>query len=222
MRRVEKPWGHELIWAETSRYVGKILHITAGHKLSRQYHRKKEETFLIQAGSMDLEIGEPGAVVVHHMKVGDTFHCVPGTVHRMVAVSDVDVVEVSTPELDDVVRLEDAYGRQGTDTPLARCFSPIRGRCRRWLLAGYLCSPQSPALASTPYRRKPLALTRWFAVGADWAGLALRARGRGLRFALAGDWGAGGATFWAFCLCRVWCLRGRRWGRRRRGRRWGA
>jgi mannose-6-phosphate isomerase len=117
MRRVEKPWGYELIWAETSRYVGKILHITAGEKLSRQYHERKDETFLVQAGEMDLEVGDGPDRRTLRMGPRDAFHCPPGTVHRMVAVTDVDVVEVSTPELDDVVRLEDAYGRKGTSTP---------------------------------------------------------------------------------------------------------
>ena len=114
MRRVEKPWGYELIWAEAAGYVGKILHIKAGQKLSRQYHNRKEETFLVQTGEMDLEIGTGDELRTIRMKALDTFHCVPKTVHRMVAVTDVDVVEVSTPELDDVVRLEDAYGREGT------------------------------------------------------------------------------------------------------------
>jgi mannose-6-phosphate isomerase len=114
MRRVDKPWGHEIIWAETDRYVGKLLHIRAGHKLSRQYHVKKDETFFVQAGEMDLEIGKPPNVETRRLKVGDAFHCSPGTVHRMVATMDVDVIEVSTPDLDDVVRLEDAYGREGT------------------------------------------------------------------------------------------------------------
>lgn len=114
MRRVNKPWGYEIIWAETERYVGKILHIAAGQKLSRQYHVKKDETFLVQAGRMDLELGEGTDRKVVHMGVQDAFHCRPGTIHRMVAVTDVDVIEVSTPELDDVVRLEDAYGREGT------------------------------------------------------------------------------------------------------------
>lgn len=115
MRRVDKPWGYELIWAETKDYVGKILHINQGHKLSRQYHNIKEETFLVQSGEMDLEIGIPGVssapCVTHHMKPGDSFHCTPKTVHRMIAITDVDVVEVSTPHLDDVVRLQDDYGR---------------------------------------------------------------------------------------------------------------
>jgi mannose-6-phosphate isomerase len=118
MRRVEKPWGHELVWAETDRYVGKILHIRAGEKLSRQYHTRKDETFLVIRGAMDLEIGRPPAVEVKRLEHGGgAFHCTPNTVHRMVAVTDVDVVEVSTPELDDVVRLEDAYGREGTSKP---------------------------------------------------------------------------------------------------------
>jgi mannose-6-phosphate isomerase-like protein (cupin superfamily) len=114
MRRVEKPWGHELIWAHTSRYVGKILHIKAGHRLSRQYHRVKDESLLVQTGEMDLEIGQGDAIERRRMKAGDGIHITPGMIHRMIAVSDVDVIEVSTPELDDVVRLEDSYGREGT------------------------------------------------------------------------------------------------------------
>ena len=117
MRRVEKPWGHELIWAETPRYVGKILHIAAGQRLSRQYHVEKDETFLVQNGVMHLEIGTGADLKTIVLAAGESFHCVPGTVHRMIAVSDVDVIEVSTPELDDVVRLEDAYGREGTSAP---------------------------------------------------------------------------------------------------------
>jgi mannose-6-phosphate isomerase len=114
MRRVDKPWGHELIWAETPRYVGKLLHIQAGHRLSRQYHRVKEETLLIQSGEMELEVGPNEAIEKRRMVKGDVFHVKPGTIHRMIAVTDVDVIEVPTPELDDVVRLEDAYGREGT------------------------------------------------------------------------------------------------------------
>src|SRR5204863_7539505 len=100
MRRVEKPWGHELIWAETDRYVGKMLHITAGHRLSRQYHRRKEETFLVSQGEMDLEIGDGAERRTIRMRPNEAFHCLPGTIHRMIAVTDVDVVEVSTPDLD--------------------------------------------------------------------------------------------------------------------------
>jgi mannose-6-phosphate isomerase-like protein (cupin superfamily) len=117
MRRVDKPWGHELVWAETSRYVGKILHINAGERLSRQYHKVKEETLFVQEGEMLLEIGPAEQVSARRMTKGDTFHVAPGTIHRMVAVTDVDLIEVSTPELDDVVRLEDVYGRQGTNAP---------------------------------------------------------------------------------------------------------
>ena len=114
MRRVEKPWGYEIVWAETDRYVGKILHIAKGQKLSRQYHVRKDETFYVQSGEMDLEVGQGAELKTIHMKVGESFHCTPNTIHRMLGVTDVDVIEVSTPELDDVVRLEDAYGRQGT------------------------------------------------------------------------------------------------------------
>jgi mannose-6-phosphate isomerase len=110
MRRVDKPWGYEIIWAETEHYVGKILHINAGDKLSRQYHEFKEETFLVKEGEMFLEIGNPPMQKLH-MRTGDSYHCPPLTVHRMIAITDVDVIEVSTPQLDDVVRLEDDYGR---------------------------------------------------------------------------------------------------------------
>jgi len=114
MRRVDKPWGHELIWAETARYVGKLLHIRAGQRLSRQYHRVKEETLMVQSGEMEFEVGPAEAVEARRMKAGDVFHVRPGTIHRMVGITDVEVLEVSTPELDDVVRLEDVYGREGT------------------------------------------------------------------------------------------------------------
>jgi len=114
MRRVDKPWGHEIVWAETPRYVGKVLHIKAGEKLSRQYHQVKDETLFVQTGTMLLEIGPASAIVPRRMGPGDVFHVVPGTIHRMIAETDVDVFEVSTPELDDVVRLEDVYGREGT------------------------------------------------------------------------------------------------------------
>lgn len=112
--RVEKPWGHELIWAHTDRYVGKILHIEAGHKLSLQYHEVKDETIYIVSGEMDLVIVEDGKERVENMQAGDYRHLPTGTIHRMVAVKTCDVFEVSTPELDDVVRIEDEYGREGT------------------------------------------------------------------------------------------------------------
>jgi mannose-6-phosphate isomerase len=114
MRRVEKPWGHELVWAQTERYVAKVLFIRRGHKLSRQYHQVKDETLFVESGEMDLEVGQGAELEVLRMKPGDVYHVIPGTVHRMIAVEDVRVFEASTPELDDVVRLEDDYGRQGT------------------------------------------------------------------------------------------------------------
>jgi mannose-6-phosphate isomerase len=117
MRRVDKPWGHELIWAHTERYVGKVLHIKAGQRLSRQYHRVKDETLYLQSGTMILEVGAADACEPRRMTAGDVFHVTPGTIHRMIAETDVQVFEVSTPELDDVVRLEDVYGREGTSTP---------------------------------------------------------------------------------------------------------
>ena len=117
MRRVEKPWGHELIWAETDRYVAKVLFIKQGHKLSRQYHQVKDETLFIESGELDLEVAQGADVRTVRMKPGDAFHVTPGTIHRMIAAVDVRVFEVSTPELDDVVRLEDDYGREGTSAP---------------------------------------------------------------------------------------------------------
>lgn len=112
--RVEKPWGYELIWAHTGRYAGKILHVNAGEALSLQYHREKDETLYVLAGSMRVWLGpSEGELETRMMREGDSVRIAPGTVHRMEAVSDVDVLEASTPELDDVVRLEDRYGRAG-------------------------------------------------------------------------------------------------------------
>lgn len=113
--RVEKPWGYELIWAHTGRYAGKILHVNAGEALSLQYHRGKDETLYVLAGSLRLWLG-PSADALEErlMREGDGVRIVPGTVHRMEAVTDVDILEASTPELDDVVRLEDRYGRAGS------------------------------------------------------------------------------------------------------------
>ena len=112
MRKVDKPWGHELIWAETPKYVGKVLHIEAGKRLSLQYHNVKDETIMVQSGNLRLEVG-PSADNLHpiDMGPGDIFHIVTGLLHRMCAVTDVDVLEVSTPELNDVVRVQDDYGR---------------------------------------------------------------------------------------------------------------
>ena len=109
--RIEKPWGHELHWAKTDRYVGKILHVKAGHALSLQYHNRKDETMYLYSGQMVLETEQDGQLVKWEMKPGDSVHITPKTVHRITAVEDCDVLEVSTPDLDDVVRLEDRYGR---------------------------------------------------------------------------------------------------------------
>ena len=112
MRRVEKPWGHEEIWAETDRYVGKILHIKGGHRLSRQFHNKKDETIRVLSGVLILEIGVAGEVRRDVLMDGACYRISPGTVHRFCAErGDVQLVEVSTPELADVVRLEDDYVR---------------------------------------------------------------------------------------------------------------
>ena len=143
---VPKPWGHETIWARTDRYVGKILHIKAGHALSVQYHNRKDETVYLLAGVLKYWVQasqaqgpRPQAPGPHRtagtgetpvagrspipdltdvqLKVGDSFRITPGTIHYMEAVTDCDVLEVSTPELDDVVRLKDRYGREGTSAP---------------------------------------------------------------------------------------------------------
>ena len=111
-QRVEKPWGYELIWAKTDRYVGKLLHIEAGHALSYQFHRVKEETIYVLSGSLSLHVAEgdesPRVLV---LGPGEVFHILPGLRHRFEAVETVELLEASTPELDDVVRLEDRYGR---------------------------------------------------------------------------------------------------------------
>jgi len=112
MRTVEKPWGKEEIWAETDRYAGKFLYIEPGEMLSRQYHERKEETICVIDGVLQLEIGQ----YIHETRYlypGDTFHVTPGTIHRFCCFGRqaVKLVEVSTPELDDVVRLEDKYAR---------------------------------------------------------------------------------------------------------------
>ena len=109
---VDKPWGHELIWAWTDRYVGKILHVRAGEALSLQYHRVKDETIMVLSGRLRLEFFADGAPSSSRELVPrEPFHVTPELRHRMVAIEDTDVLEVSTPELDDVVRLEDRYGR---------------------------------------------------------------------------------------------------------------
>lgn len=117
--RVAKPWGHETIWARTERYVGKILHINAGHELSVQYHNRKDETVYLLSGEIVYRVQKEGDDVLDdmHLRVGESFRITPGTIHQMIAVTDCDVLEVSTPENDDVVRLSDKYGREGTTDP---------------------------------------------------------------------------------------------------------
>jgi mannose-6-phosphate isomerase-like protein (cupin superfamily) len=118
--RVEKPWGHELWWARTERYVGKLLHVRKGHSLSLQYHRVKDETIFVQSGLLLFETraaGTDGPLQKLEMGPGAAFRVTPGTIHRMTGLEDCDIFEVSTPELDDVVRLEDKYGREGTSQP---------------------------------------------------------------------------------------------------------
>lgn len=112
MRRVDKPWGHEEIWAETERYAGKFLVIRDGHMLSRQYHERKEESICVLSGVLDLELGSADSLQVKRLAEGQAHHITPGMIHRFCArAGDVRLVEVSTPELDDVVRLEDMYQR---------------------------------------------------------------------------------------------------------------
>jgi mannose-6-phosphate isomerase-like protein (cupin superfamily) len=118
-RKVEKPWGHELIWAETNAYVGKVLFVKAGEALSLQFHREKDESWLVQSGRAKVELGSAGDPMLNEEVVGPgaAFHFPPGTVHRVMALEDTTILEVSTPLLDDVVRLEDRYGREGTSKP---------------------------------------------------------------------------------------------------------
>ena len=118
-RKVEKPWGYELIWAETPDYVGKVLFVKAGESLSLQFHRVKDESWLVQEGRAKLELGSAGDAVLKEEVIapGATFRFRPGTVHRVTALEDTTIIEVSTAHLDDVVRLEDRYGREGTSAP---------------------------------------------------------------------------------------------------------
>lgn len=112
--KIEKPWGYELLWAETEYYVGKILHIKQGEKLSLQYHKIKDETIMVISGEMRFEVEEGNRMIFLILKPYEPYHIKPMTKHRMEAITDCDVLEVSTPHLQDVVRLEDKYGR--TDT----------------------------------------------------------------------------------------------------------
>ena len=118
---VPKPWGHEKIWARSDRYVGKIIHINAGHELSVQFHKKKDETIHLLSGEIVYRVqrdpSNQDLLDDVRLQIGESFRIAPGTVHQMVAVTDCDVLEVSTPEVDDVVRLSDRYGREGTTAP---------------------------------------------------------------------------------------------------------
>ena len=118
-RKVEKPWGYELIWAEAEQYVGKVLFVKAGESLSLQFHRVKDESWLVRDGRAKLELGSVGDAVLKEEVIGAgaSFRFRPGTVHRVTALEDTTILEVSTNQLDDVVRLEDRYGREGTSAP---------------------------------------------------------------------------------------------------------
>jgi len=109
--RVEKPWGYELIWARTDRYVGKILHIEAGHLLSLQYHDRKDESIYVLSGEIVLRLEQGETLIERRMGQGEAFHIQPKQVHQFEAVVTSDLIEASTPELDDVIRLKDRYGR---------------------------------------------------------------------------------------------------------------
>lgn len=119
VRKVEKPWGYELIWALTDDYCGKVLFVKAGSALSLQFHKEKDESWLVQSGRAKLELGDVGQPVLHEevISAGAAFRYRPGTVHRVTALDDTTILEVSTPHLEDVVRLEDRYGREGTSEP---------------------------------------------------------------------------------------------------------
>ncbi len=111
---VQKPWGHEVIWAHTGLYVGKVLHIKAGQALSVQYHDFKDETIHLLSGEMIYRVQVDGQLVDQRLKAGESYRNTPGVIHQMEAVTDCQVLEASTPHLDDVVRLTDRYGREGT------------------------------------------------------------------------------------------------------------
>jgi quercetin dioxygenase-like cupin family protein len=116
--RIEKPWGYEIWWAWTDQYVGKILHVRAGHRLSVQYHERKDETSYVLRGKLTLYKGATAdTLVTTPVAEGSQWRNLPGEIHTIEAIEDADVLEVSTPHLDDVVRLSDSYGREGTSTP---------------------------------------------------------------------------------------------------------
>jgi mannose-6-phosphate isomerase-like protein (cupin superfamily) len=117
-RRVEKPWGHELIWAHTDRYAGKLIVIETGNRLSLQLHRRKEESIFVLSGRLRFHLeDDAGELVAHDLGPGDSRHVPVERRHRFEALERVELIEVSSPELDDVVRLEDDFGREGTSAP---------------------------------------------------------------------------------------------------------
>jgi mannose-6-phosphate isomerase len=117
--RVDKPWGHELIWALTDAYCGKVLFVRAGEALSLQFHREKDESWYVESGRAEVQTGALGEAMLNTevLSAGAALRFRPGTVHRVKALEDTTILEVSTPQIEDVVRLEDAYGRQGTSEP---------------------------------------------------------------------------------------------------------
>ena len=119
VERTEKPWGHELLWALSDDYVGKVLFVRAGESLSLQFHRRKDESWYVQDGRAELELGATGEKLLDREVItpGQAFRFPPGTVHRVRALEDTTIIEVSTPHLDDVVRLEDSYGRARQPEP---------------------------------------------------------------------------------------------------------
>jgi mannose-6-phosphate isomerase-like protein (cupin superfamily) len=118
-KRVDKPWGYELIWALTEAYCGKILFVRAGESLSLQFHREKDESWYVYSGRVELQVGALGEAVLQTevLAPGAALRLRPGTVHRLKALEEASILEVSTPQIDDVVRLEDSYGREGTAEP---------------------------------------------------------------------------------------------------------
>ena len=118
-RTVDKPWGSELIWAESEHYAGKILFVKAGESLSLQYHEVKDESWYVLEGRAKLELGRVGEESLETVEIapGQAFRFRPGTVHRVTGIEDTRILEVSTAHLADVVRLADVYGREGTREP---------------------------------------------------------------------------------------------------------
>lgn len=116
IRRVDKPWGHELIWAHTDKYVGKVISIDPGKRLSLQYHQRKDESLIVLKGTLRLHLeGDDGEIHLHDLKPGENARVPVGRKHRFEALDEtVELIEVSTPEIDDVVRLSDDFGREGT------------------------------------------------------------------------------------------------------------